>query len=92
MIVRILGEGQFRMDDKLLDNLNKIDNEIVNHVSKGNQAEFQKDLAKFISTIRKEGEPLDPIEIIPSDIIIPPTDLSMEEAKRVFSGHGLIKD
>jgi hypothetical protein len=92
MIVRISGEGQFRMDDKLLDSLNKIDNEIVNHVSKGDKVEFQKDLAKFIRTIKKEGEPLDPVEIIPSDIIIPPEDLSMEEAKRVFSGHGLIKD
>jgi hypothetical protein len=92
MIVRILGEGQFKVDDKLLDSLNKIDNEIVNHVSKGDKAEFRRDLAMFIRTIKKEGKPLNPAEIISSDIIIPPEDLSIEEAKRVFSGHGLIKD
>jgi 3',5'-cyclic AMP phosphodiesterase CpdA len=92
MIVRILGEGQFRTNDKLLDSLNKIDNEIVNHVSKGDRVEFRKDLAKFISIIKKEGEPLDPVEILPSDIIIPPGDLSLDEARHVFSGHGLIKD
>jgi hypothetical protein len=92
MIIRILGEGQFRLDDKHLDKLNKIDNEIVEHVSKGNKAEFRKDLAKLISIIKEEGEPLDPVEIVSSDIIIPPGDMSIAEAKKVFCGPGLIKD
>ena len=92
MIVRILGEGQFRMDDEIIDSLNEIDNEIVNHVSEGDKVEFRKDLARFIRTIRDEGEPLDPVEILPSDIIIPPEDLSLEEARHVFCGHGLIED
>ena len=39
MIIRILGEGQFRLDDNLLDRVNKIDNQIVIHVSKGNKEE-----------------------------------------------------
>lgn len=92
MIIRILGEGQFKLDDQHLDKLNKIDNEIVEHVSKGNKAEFRKDLAKLISIVKEEGEPLDPVEIVSSDIIIPPGDMSIAEAKKVFCGPGLIKD
>jgi len=92
MIIRILGEGQFRLDDKLLDNLNKIDNHIVDHVNKGNQTEFMKDLDKLISTVKEFGEPLDPVDIVQSGLIFPPEDLSFEEAKRVFSGTGIIKD
>lgn len=91
MIIRILGEGQFRLDGKHLDKLNKIDNEIVGHVSKGNRAEFHKDLAKLIAIIKEEGEPLDPVEIVPSDIIIPPGDMSIAEAKKIFCGEGLIE-
>jgi len=92
MIIRILGEGQYRVDSCLLDDLNKIDNKIVEHVGKGDQKKFKKDLGQMISTVKELGEPLDPVEILPSDIIIPPEDLTMEEARRIFSGHGLIED
>jgi hypothetical protein len=92
MIVRILGEGQFRLDKKHLDSLNKIDNRIVGHVNKGDKAAFQKDLDKLISAVKELGEPLDPVDIVKSDLIFPPEDLSFEEAKRVFSGDGIIKD
>jgi hypothetical protein len=91
MIIRILGEGQFRLDDNLVNKVNKIDNQIVDHVQKGNKAEFLRDLAKLIATVKELGEPLDPVEIIPSDIIIPPEDLSLEEARKVFCEEGLIK-
>ncbi len=91
MIIRILGEGQFRLEDSQIGKVNKIDNQIVDHVQKGNKAEFLRDLASLISTVKELGEPLDPIEIIPSDIIIPPGDLSLEEARKVFCDEGLIK-
>lgn len=91
MIVRILGEGQFRLDERLVDRVNSIDNKIVEHVSQGKKAEFSKDLANLISTIKELAEPLDPVELLPSDIIIPPADMSFEEAKQVFCEEGLIK-
>lgn len=91
MIIRILGIGQFRLDDQHIDSLNKIDNKIVEQVSKGKEKEFRKSLAKIISMIQEKGEPIDPAEIFPSDIIVPAADMTLEEAKKVFSGDGLIK-
>jgi hypothetical protein len=91
MIIRILGEGQFRLDDGLVQKINKIDNRIVDHVSKGKKTEYVQDLANLISTIKELAEPVDPVEILPSDIIIPPSDLSFEEARKVFCDEGLIK-
>jgi len=42
--------------------------------------------------VRKNGKKI-PDEIIkPSDLIIPPADLTLEEAKKIFKGDGLIKD
>jgi hypothetical protein len=91
MIIRILGIGQFKLDDRHIDSLNMIDNQIVEHVSKGREKDFRKDLARIISMIQEKGDPIDPAEIIPSDIIIPPEDMTLQEAKQVFSGEGLIK-
>ena len=91
MIVRILGIGQFKLDDRHIDSLNKIDNQIVEHVSKGREKEFRADLARIISMIQESGEAIDPAEIISSDIIVPPADMTLEEARQVFSGEGLIK-
>ena len=92
MIIRILGEGQFRLEDKHLDKLNEIDNRIADHVNKGNRIAFQKDLDKLIATAKDLGEPLDSLVIVRSDVVFPPNDLSFEEAKRLFSGSGIIKD
>jgi hypothetical protein len=64
MIIRILGEGQFRLDDKHLEDLNKIDNRIVDHVNKGDQIAFRKDLDKLISMAKDLGEPLDTVDIV----------------------------
>jgi hypothetical protein len=91
MIIRILGEGQFLLDEGHLEKVNAIDNQIVAHVSQGNKVEYARDLAKLISTIKELARPLDPAKIVTSDIIIPPSDLSFEEARRVFCDEGLIK-
>ena len=92
MIIRIMGEGQYRIDSCFLDQLNAIDNRIVEHVSRGALMEFKNDLAELIHIIKVKGEPVDPKEIAQSDIIVPPHDLTFEEARRIFSGQGLIQD
>jgi len=42
--------------------------------------------------VMKNGKPLDPKEIIKSDIILPSVDLSIDEAKRLFKGEGVIPE
>ncbi len=91
MIVRILGEGQYSLDEKLLGKINEIDNRIVKDVTAGNERDYARDLAELIKSIKDLALPLDVAEIRPSDVIIPPSDLSFEEAKKVFREDGLIK-
>ncbi len=92
MIIRIMSEGQYRVSSAILDDLNLIDNRIVDQVAKNDEAGFKEELSRLITTIKAKGEPLDPAEIVESDIIVPPADLTLDEAKRVFSGCGLIQD
>jgi len=92
MIIRIMSGGQYEVSSCLLDDLNEIDNRIVDHVSKGDRDSYQKDLIKLVSTIKQSGKQLDQGEIVKSDIVVPPEDLTFDEARQVFSGQGLIED
>lgn len=92
MIIRIMGEGQYRAPEALCNALNQIDNRIVELVEEGKAEEFRDELAKMISEIKEKGEPIKAEEILESDIIVPPGDLSLEEAKAVFKGSGIFQD
>ncbi len=93
-IVRIMGQGQFTVDGKTLKKLNDIDNAIVELVSKerSDDLEFKNKLTELNNMVVKNGKALDPREIIKSDIILPSADLSIDEAKRLFRGEGVIPE
>ena len=92
MIVRILSEGQYRLDDGALERLNAIDNDTVAAVSGGDEARFRQAFDALLEFVRSEGEPLGDDELEESAVIIPPPDISLEEASREFTGEGLIPD
>ncbi|MDQ3848509.1 MAG: hypothetical protein M3261_06100 [Thermoproteota archaeon] len=93
-IVRIMGHGQFTVDSKILKKLNDIDNSIVGLVSveRSDDAEFKKMLSELSKMVLENGRPLDPHKIIKSDIILPSADLSIDEAKKLFRGEGVIPE
>ncbi|HEY7734842.1 MAG TPA: hypothetical protein VIB07_08625 [Nitrososphaera sp.] len=93
-IVRIMGQGQFTVDSKMLKKLNDIDNAIVDMVSRerSDDAEFKRKLTELSEIVVKKGKPLDPKAIIQSDIILPSADLSVDEAKKLFRGEGVIPE
>ncbi|MDQ3836976.1 MAG: hypothetical protein M3270_08590 [Thermoproteota archaeon] len=93
-IVRIMGHGQFTVESKMLKKLNDIDNSIVELVSaeRSDDAEFKKRLSELSNTVLENGRPLDPHQIIKSDIILPSADLSIDEAKKLFRGEGVIPE
>ncbi|HYX55386.1 MAG TPA: hypothetical protein VE818_04440 [Nitrososphaeraceae archaeon] len=93
-IVRIMGQGQFMVDIKILKKLNEMDNSIVQLVSndRSDDIEFRKRLTELTDIVETNGKQLDPKEIIQSDIILPSPDLSIEEAKRLFKGDGVVPE
>ena len=90
MIVRISTEGQYEIDDDHAERLNEIDNAIVDAVGAGNQETFRRLFDEMLTLVRDKGRQLGDDELHDSDVIIPPPDLTMEEAGREFSGEGLI--
>jgi hypothetical protein len=93
-IVRIMGHGQFTVDGRTLKKLNDLDNSIVELVSaeRSDDTVFKKRLTELSNIVIENGRPLDPHEIIKSDIILPSADLSIDEAKKLFRGEGVIPE
>jgi len=92
MIVRIATEGQYRLSDDLVERVNALDNDVVAAVEAGDEARFGELFGQLIALIRAEGAPLPADELHGSDVIVPPPDTSLEEARHDFSGDGLIPD
>jgi hypothetical protein len=92
MIVRLMGEGQFRVDDALVDNLNELDDRAQAAAEAEDEPGLDRILDQMWSLVRDEGEPLAEDDLSTSDVVIPPSDLTLEETKRLFSHEGLIPD
>jgi hypothetical protein len=90
VIVRISGEGQFRLPDEDADRLNELDNRAVSAVEQGDQAAFQELWSQMLELVANDGNALDDDELVESDVILPPRDVTFEEAKGEFTGEGLI--
>jgi hypothetical protein len=90
VIVRIATEGQYEVDDDAIAALNELDNNAVAACDTGDDERFRATYSKLLDLVRTQGRPLDEGELEGSDLILPPPDVSLEEAKAEFSGEGLI--
>jgi hypothetical protein len=92
VIVRLMGEGQYRIDADAAEALNELDDQAAQAVEAGDEENLRRLLGMMASTVRDRGERLDDADLSPSEGIVPPEDLSLEEARQLFDGEGLIPD
>jgi hypothetical protein len=90
VIVRISTEGQYEVQDGTIPKLNELDNDAVAACDDDDEEHFRKAFGKLLELVRTEGRPLGDDELGGSDLILPPPDVSLAEAKKEFSGEGLI--
>ena len=92
MIIRLMTEAQYRVDDGLIEGLNELDTEAEEALEAGDEERLHELLERMAQTVRDSGERLDDADLHPSELVIPPPDLSLEEAKELFADGGLIPD
>lgn len=90
MIVRISNEGQYELSDDDVAALNELDNEAVAACDSEDEAKFHNAFMQLLEFVRSKGQPVADDVLEGSDVILPPPDVSLEEAKSEFSGEGLI--
>jgi hypothetical protein len=92
MIVRISGEGQYRLDDSQHSKLDELDNAVVAAVDADDEDTFHASFEELLAFVRSNGERLADDELSVSDHILPPADISFPEAGEEFTGDGLIPE
>jgi hypothetical protein len=90
MIVRIMGEGQFRLGSAELDKLNELDNAVVAAVARSDASGFRRTLQAMIDHVKTQGTAVGDADLVTSDIVLPSADLSLDEARGLFTGEGII--
>jgi hypothetical protein len=92
VIVRIATEGQYELPQNHYERVNELDNQCVEAAQAGDEARFRELFTQMIELVRSEGRELGDEELSHSDVILPPSDTSLEEAQQEFSGEGLIPE
>ncbi|MEU5435746.1 hypothetical protein AB0G73_20550 [Streptomyces sp. NPDC020719] len=90
MIVRIMGEGQWKLADGHFAELNKLDDELLEELESGDEEGFRRTLGALLDAVRRLGEPLPDDALEPSELILPAHDASLDEVKDMLSDDGLI--
>ena len=92
MIVRILSEGQYAVDDAHADLLNGLDSGLERAVEAGDEAGFRSALTELLAQVRTVGERLPDDSLEPSDAVVPDETSSLEEVRALLAdtSEGLI--
>jgi hypothetical protein len=87
-----MGEGQYRVSDELRERLEALDDESMAALGDADEGELDAKLDEMWELVRSEGQRLPDQDLSPSDAVIPPSDLTLDETRQLFSDEGLIPD
>ncbi|WP_026926763.1 PspA-associated protein PspAA [Granulicoccus phenolivorans] len=79
MIVRIVGEGQFRIEESHLDELNPFDDRVEAAVAADDQRGLTEALVGLIDKVKEVGTPVGDAELVDSDLFVPDETATVAE-------------
>ena len=92
MIVRLMGEGQYRVDDSVLEQLHELDERATAAAEANDEESLDQVLEQMFELVKSSGTALGDDEVLPSDALVPPSDLTLEETKELMTDEGFIPD
>jgi hypothetical protein len=90
MIVRVLGDAQYRLGDEAFASVSAIDDRVQAAADAGDATAFATALGELVAAIRTAGEPVPADEFVGSDAVVPDPDTTLEEAREMLSEEGLV--
>ena len=92
MIVRIMGEGQWDVPDEHIDALNALDEALERAVEADDAQAFRAEMTALLDAVRQQGDRVDDDSLEESDLVLPPSDATLEEVRALLGDEGLIPD
>ncbi|MDP9019281.1 MAG: hypothetical protein M3N25_00500 [Actinomycetota bacterium] len=90
MIVRILTEGQYDVPDDQLAELNDIDERVSAAVQTGDEEAFAAAMDQLLGAVVAAGSPVPLDSLLPSDLVLPAPDSTLDEVRNLLADDGLI--
>ncbi|WP_406677681.1 PspA-associated protein PspAA [Neomoorella carbonis] len=87
MIIRILSEGQYRLEGEALSELDRLDDKLLDALAAGNREEYDTNFREVLALIRGRGSRIPDTELVESDLILPAPDTTFEEARSLFADY-----
>ena len=84
MIVRILEEGQWDVPDSSMEKIEKLDDTLEDALNSGDEIAFKSSLDAIIVKIKELGTKVEDDRILPSDLMLPGGEYSLEETKQLL--------
>lgn len=90
MIVRVLGMGQYKLGDEDMNEVNAADDRVEVAFAAGDEPAMQEALADLAALIARVGDEVPVDEFLPSDVVVPGPDTTLDEAAALLDGEGVI--
>jgi hypothetical protein len=85
VIVRVLGEGQFHVDDDTAAKLTALDKDLDAAVHAEDEPAFRLALIAAVELVRLHGEPVGAEEFVTADYILPFSDATVAEVRKLLA-------
>lgn len=85
MIVRVLGEGQLRIDDAAMDDIEAADARLLEAVEADDETRFRAALAELFRLVDAASQPLPVDYFATSDLVLPDRDATLAEVHAFLS-------
>ncbi|MFI1368901.1 PspA-associated protein PspAA [Streptomyces griseochromogenes] len=90
MIVRIMGEGQWKLADSHFPELNALDDELLEEMESGDEEGFRRALGALLDAVRRLGSPIPDDALEPSELILPAPDATLAGVREMLGDDGLV--
>lgn len=86
IVVRVQGEGQFRLASSYRGELDGYDQKVVDAIEAGQPAALKQSVHDVITFVKSHGVAVADTENAASQVVLPSEDLTLDEAKKIMAG------
>src|SRR5260221_653212 len=86
IVVRIQGEGQFRLASSYKHQLDGFDKKVVAAIDAGQPASLKQSVHDVIAFVKSHGLAVPDSDGVASQVVLPSEDLTLDEAKKIMAG------
>lgn len=90
IVVRISGEDQYRLNVAERPQLEPLDAGLSKAIESQDPGTYAQALSDLLNFVRAHGSKLPPESLLPSDVVLPSEDMTLEEATKLLSDGGTV--